>query len=42
MQNIYVQKKNFEWAINPSDRDKGSYIKENFEPLVKEGVLKSR
>jgi glyoxylase-like metal-dependent hydrolase (beta-lactamase superfamily II) len=35
----FVQKKNFEWAMNPSDRDKGSYIKENFEPLVKEGVL---
>ena len=37
--NYFVQKKNFEWAMNPSDRDKGSYIKENFEPLVKEGVL---
>ena len=36
----HVQKKNFEWAINPSERDKGSYIKENFEPLAKEGVLK--
>lgn len=35
----HVQKKNFEWAINPSERDKGSYIKENFEPLYKEGVL---
>lgn len=35
----YVQKKNFEWAMNPSDRDKGSYIKENFEPLADEGVL---
>lgn len=35
----YVQKKNFEWAMNPSNRDKGSYIKENFEPLAKEGVL---
>jgi len=35
----FVQKKNFEWAMNPSDRDKGSYIKDNFEPLVKEGVL---
>jgi glyoxylase-like metal-dependent hydrolase (beta-lactamase superfamily II) len=35
----FVQKKNFEWAIKPSERDKGSYIKENFEPLVKEGVL---
>ncbi len=35
----YVQKRNFEWAMNPSDRDRGSYIKENFEPLAKEGVL---
>ncbi|HMU41775.1 MAG TPA: MBL fold metallo-hydrolase [Ignavibacteriaceae bacterium] len=35
----YVQKKNYEWAINPSDRDKGSYIKNNFEPLKNEGVL---
>jgi glyoxylase-like metal-dependent hydrolase (beta-lactamase superfamily II) len=34
-----VQKKNFEWAMNPSERDKGSYIKDNFEPLIKEGVL---
>lgn len=35
----FVQKKNYEWAINPSDRDKGSYIKNNFEPLMNEGVL---
>lgn len=35
----YVQKQNFDWAINPSERDRGSYIKENFEPLAKEGVL---
>lgn len=35
----FVQKKNFEWAMNPSERDRGSYIKDNFEPLVKEGVL---
>jgi len=34
-----VQKKNYDWAINPSDRDKGSYIKENFQPLFDEGVL---
>ncbi len=36
----HVQKKNFEWALNPTDRDKGSYIKDNFEPLAKEGILK--
>jgi glyoxylase-like metal-dependent hydrolase (beta-lactamase superfamily II) len=35
----YVQKKNFEWAVNPSERDRGSYIKENFIPLYEAGVL---
>jgi glyoxylase-like metal-dependent hydrolase (beta-lactamase superfamily II) len=35
----YVRKKNFDWAISPSERDKGSYLKENFEPLAKEGVF---
>ena len=35
----YVQKKNYEWAINPSDRDKGSYIKDNFVPLMESSVL---
>lgn len=37
--NYYVQKKNFEWAMNPSERDKGSYIKDNFVPLLHHGVL---
>lgn len=36
---FYAQKKNYEWAINPSERDKGSYLKENFLPLFEEGVL---
>ncbi len=36
----YVQKKNYKWAMNPSERDRGSYIKENFLPLSNEGVLK--
>ncbi|MCH8325165.1 MAG: MBL fold metallo-hydrolase [Bacteroidetes bacterium] len=36
----HVQKKNYEWAINPTDRDRGSYLKENYDPLLKEGVLK--
>jgi glyoxylase-like metal-dependent hydrolase (beta-lactamase superfamily II) len=34
-----VQKQNFDWAMNPSDRDKGSYLKENFESLYIDGVL---
>jgi glyoxylase-like metal-dependent hydrolase (beta-lactamase superfamily II) len=36
----YVQKKNYDWAISPTDRDRGSYIKENFQPLFEEGILK--
>lgn len=35
----HVQKQNFDWAMNPTDRDRGSYLKENFEPLAKEGLL---
>lgn len=35
----FVRKKNFEWGSNPSDRDRGSYIKQNFIPLMEHGVL---
>ncbi len=35
----YVQNQNYDWAVNPSDRDKGSYIQENFFPLFEVGVL---
>lgn len=35
----YVQKENYEWGVNPSDRDRGSYIKDNFINLFAEGVL---
>lgn len=35
----YIQKKHFEWALNPSDRDRGSFIQNRFMPLHKEGVL---
>ena len=36
---FYVQKQNYDWAVEPSDRDKGSYLPDNFLPLFKEGVL---
>lgn len=36
---FYVQKQNYDWAIKPSDRDKGSYLNENFLSLFEEGVL---
>lgn len=35
----YVSEKNFEWALKPSERDKGSYIKDNFLPLSENSVL---
>ncbi len=35
----YVQKKNYEWATNHSERDRGSYLKDSFKPLMKEDVL---
>jgi glyoxylase-like metal-dependent hydrolase (beta-lactamase superfamily II) len=35
----YVQKKQYNWAVNPSDKDRASYITDNYVPLFEEGVL---
>lgn len=35
----HVQKKQFEWAQSPSDRDKASYMGDRFLPLMEEGIL---
>lgn len=35
----FVQKKHFEWAINPSERDRGSFISNRFLPLYELGIL---
>lgn len=35
----YVQKTNFNWAVNPSEKDKGSYIENKFLSLKENGVL---
>jgi glyoxylase-like metal-dependent hydrolase (beta-lactamase superfamily II) len=35
----HISEKNFNWAMNPSERDKGSYVKDNFIPLFENGVL---
>ncbi len=35
----HVQKKQFKWGLNPSDRDKASYFNERFVPLAEEGIL---
>jgi len=36
----YLQRKHWEWANNPSERDKASFFPENFVPLQEAGVLK--
>ena len=38
--NYYVQKSNFDWAINPTEKDRASFIKENYMPLYDNGMLK--
>lgn len=35
----HVQKNNYNWGIDPSERDRGSYLQENFQLLMEEGVL---
>ncbi len=35
----HVQKKHYDWALNPSDRDRGSFVQNRFVPLAEEGVL---
>lgn len=36
----HVQKKHFDWALNPSERDRASFIHNRFMPLMNEGILK--
>jgi len=38
--NYHVQQKQFEWAINPSERDRASYFNERYVTLLNEGILK--
>jgi glyoxylase-like metal-dependent hydrolase (beta-lactamase superfamily II) len=38
--NYFIQRKNLEWARDPSEKDQASFTKENFEPLIKSGLLK--
>ncbi len=35
----YLQKKQFEWGQNPSDRDKASFFPENYNPIKEKGHL---
>lgn len=35
----HVQRENLLWARNATEKDRASYLKENFEPLVADGML---
>lgn len=35
----FVQKKHFEWAVNPSERDRASFVSNRFMPLHESGML---
>jgi glyoxylase-like metal-dependent hydrolase (beta-lactamase superfamily II) len=37
----YVQEKHLDWARNPSERDKASFFPNDFEPLVRDKLLKT-
>lgn len=36
----HVQQRNWDWANHPSDKDRASYLKENFLPLQQHGQLR--
>lgn len=36
----YIQKRHYEWAVNPSEKDQASFVKERFVPLYEQGRLK--
>ena len=35
----YIQKEHYQWAKNPSEKDRASFMPENYEPLVAEGMM---
>ena len=35
----HVQNRQFEWALNPSQRDRGSFIKDLFYPIYEQGLM---
>jgi len=37
----YVQKEHLDWARNPTDKDRASFMPENWEPVVEHGLLET-
>ena len=35
----YVQKSHFDWALNPSEKDRASFFRDNYMPLLNNSVL---
>jgi glyoxylase-like metal-dependent hydrolase (beta-lactamase superfamily II) len=35
----YVQKDHYNWALNPSEKDRASFMKENYVPLKENGLM---
>ncbi len=35
----FVQKSQYDWAVNPSEKDRASFFNENYVPLKEEGLL---
>jgi glyoxylase-like metal-dependent hydrolase (beta-lactamase superfamily II) len=35
----YVQKEQYEWALNPTEKDRASFMNDNYVPLKEEGIL---
>lgn len=36
---VYVQRENLKWARNPTEKDRASYLKNDWEPIIAEGLL---
>jgi glyoxylase-like metal-dependent hydrolase (beta-lactamase superfamily II) len=36
---VYVQKENLAWARNPTDKDRASYLKQDWEAIIANGML---
>jgi glyoxylase-like metal-dependent hydrolase (beta-lactamase superfamily II) len=38
---VFVQKENLAWARNPTEKDRASYLKDDWEPMVTNGMLEA-
>ena len=36
----WIQRANWDWAVHPNDREKASYLRDNFEPLERAGRVR--